>query len=116
MTQPGFDALTAKLIEAGVPVPPEADYSLSVSMSLTLSQILKRKLKLHDFDRLFDEPNEGAMPAEEVDKLNAFLADLMPHINSGDAPNLASLASTHGVDLQTAEELYRHFKDKLANL
>lgn len=116
MTQPGFDALTAKLIEAGVPVPPEADYSLSVSMSLTLSQILKRKLKFHDFDRLFDEPNEGAMPAAEVDKLNAFLADLMPHINSGDAPNLASLASTHGVDLQTAEELYRHFKDKLANL
>ena len=110
MTRAGFDALTSKLIGMGWAIGREADYCVSLSMASSFSRVLRRDLVVNEWDRKFTTANEQAMPEEAMNDLNVFISDLMPYINSSETPDLEMLASRHAVDLQTAKDLYAHFK------
>lgn len=43
-------------------------------------------------------------------KINHFLSEFIPYINSGNMPDLKNLAAKHGIDPDEAREIYKQVK------
>ncbi len=49
----GFDALTRILIQSGLHIGGEEDYSVGMSMVVTMQEILNRKINLDEYEALY---------------------------------------------------------------
>jgi hypothetical protein len=84
-------------------------------MLTTASDILKRKIKLNEYEHLFTKETSPAVK-ENLGKLNLLLKLAMPDINSGLEPDIEALAEKAGVDLQTASDLIKQIIGKYGKL
>jgi hypothetical protein len=108
MTDRGFKAL-AKGFSAN------PFLRVNLSMISTASDILKRKIRLIEYEDLFSiktsQPDQ-----ENLDKLNTLLKLVLPDINAGREPDIKALAVKAGVDIKTARKLITNVTEKLNNM
>ncbi|MBC8316020.1 MAG: hypothetical protein H8E51_11010 [Bacteroidetes bacterium] len=112
MTREGFDALTRMLIQSGLHIGGEEDYSVGMSMLMTMQEILNKKIKLNEYEKYFPEKNDNTVPQKELDNINRFMNLLLPYINAGTQPDLSTLARQAGIDPEEAQSLYDQLKNK----
>lgn len=112
MTEAGFRELTRSLIKSGLPISGDEDYSVGLSMVMTMEEILKKKIILNDYEMYFPEKDDNPLPKKDLDQINSFLTLLLPSINAGTQPDLQSLARQSGIDLKEAQNLYDQLKGK----
>jgi len=115
MTDKGFKALAEGLNEYEYNFPAEPFIRVNLSMIITASDILKRKIRINEYEDLFSK--ETSAPVQEnLDKLNTFLGLVMPDINAGREPDINALAVKAGVDIKTARALIKQIKGKLNDM
>jgi hypothetical protein len=73
-------------------------------MLVTAERILKKRLTLNPYEKLFT-PASSPQQKAELDKMNRFLQSVLPAINSGKAINIQALAMEAGVDEALAKKL-----------
>lgn len=104
MTDKGFKALVNGLNKFGYDFSFDPYVRVNLTMLRTASDILKRDIDLLKYEKLFSKrstPEEK----EKLDKLNLLLEYLIPDINAGREPDVASLAAKAGVDIEIAKDL-----------
>lgn len=112
MTDRGFKTLIGQLNECGYEIDDVPDFRVNMAMYSTACKILKKKIKMNRYESLFDsEPSRENDP--ELNKMNAFIAELLPYLNSGEKPDLNTLADRHQVLPETANSLYEQLKSRL---
>jgi hypothetical protein len=112
MTASSFDEMTQLLIESGLDIPEMEDFSIGLGMDLAISEILKRKLTVNPYSKLFPEKKASAEEVRELNEVNQFLDAIIPFINSGEEPNIPLIAAQIGIDVSEATELYLSIKEK----
>jgi hypothetical protein len=104
MTERGFNALAETLIKSSVDIPGDPQIQVSMAMLLATESILKKKIRLNPYESLFQvkpsEVNQG-----EMDKINNFIARLLPQVNAGVIPDIESLAKEMDIDVIAARQL-----------
>jgi hypothetical protein len=115
MTDIGFKALVEGLNEYGYNLSLNPFLRVNLTMLTTASDILKRKIKLNEYEHLFTKETSPAVK-ENLGKLNLLLKLAMPDINSGLEPDIEALAEKAGVDLQTASDLIKQIIGKYGKL
>jgi hypothetical protein len=111
MTDRGFESLVENLNEFGYNFSPEPFIRVNPSMITTASDILKKKIKLNEYDQLFEvEPSPSNK--EKIDKINKLLQLALPDLNAGLKPNIEELAIKAGVDIKTAKDIIKRIIDK----
>ena len=106
MTSKGFDAFTRMLIQSGLPIGREEDYSVGMSMVMTMQEILNRKIMFDEYEQYFPDKVDNPMPQKDLDNLSHFMNLLLPFINAGKKPDLIALAHQAGIDPEEAQSLY----------
>jgi len=87
MTDRGFKALAEGLNDYGLNFSADPFLRVNLSMISAASNILKRKIRLVEYEDLFTK--ETSQPDQEnLDKINSFLRLVMPDINAGRKPEL----------------------------
>lgn len=115
MTDRGFMALVGGLNEYGYNFSSEPFIRVNLSMIITASDILKRKIRINEYEDLFSK--ETSQPVQEnLDKINTFLGLVMPDINAGRKPDIDVLAVKAGIDIKTARALIKKIKGKLNDM
>jgi len=115
MTDCGFEELVDCLIDYGYDISSVPDFRVNPSMLSTAGDILKQEFYLNEYDALFSkETSEESF--EELDKVNRFLALLMPDINAGRKPDIEKLAKRAGVDVETAGDIVQQLMDRLGTM
>ena len=112
MTREGFDAFTRMLIQSGLHIGGEEDYSVGMSMVVTMQEILNRKIKLNEYEAWFPEKIDHPIPQKDLDNINRFMNLLLPYINAGTQPDLIALAHQAGINPDEAQSLYDQIKNK----
>ncbi len=111
MTDRGFRALSEGLNEYGFDFSADPFLRVNLSMLTTAADILKRKIRLNEYENLFSK--ETSQPDKEnLDKLNALLKFVLPDINAGREPDIEFLAAKAGVDIETARDLISQIRGK----
>jgi len=114
MTDRGFCALVAGLNEYGNDFSDDPFIRVNPSMLLTAQDILKKKITLNEYDELFKQ-EPSVQVQGELDKLNAFMAMVLPDINAGREPDIETIAKKAGVDVEMAHELVQSLINRLDN-
>ncbi|MCB9246978.1 MAG: hypothetical protein H6606_11190 [Flavobacteriales bacterium] len=114
LTKRAFDSLSRKLIDCGLDLTPQEDYSLGLSMQQTIEKILKRKIRVNDYEAYFPEMPESTAQDVHIEQMNAFLNELIPYINSGKTPDIPALANAYSIDVESAKSIYKNLKDKFS--
>ena len=104
MTDRGFSAHTRKMNKHGFDLSLEPQIRIHPSMLITAERILKKKLDLNPYEKLFT-PESTSQAKAELEKLNRFLQSVLPLINAGKKPDIKALAKEAGVDSSLAEQL-----------
>jgi hypothetical protein len=112
MTERGFNKLILGLNEYGFNLSADPLIRVNLTMLTTVSEILKRKIKLNEYEDLFSRETSES-DKENMDKLNIFLGLIIPEINTGRKPDIQTLASKAGVDIATARNLVEEIMKKL---
>ena len=108
-------ALAAGINDYGYQFSDESFIRVNTSMLVTAKDILKKELVLNGYDGLFHiEPYEEVQG--ELDKLNAFMAMILPDINAGRKPDIEAMAKKAGVDIETARDLVKNVLGKLDDM
>jgi len=115
MTDRGFRALVEGLNEYGYNFSSDPFVRINLSMISTASDILKRKIRLNEYEDLFTKETSPA-DQETLDKLNTLLRLVLPDINAGREPDIEALAEKAGVDIKTARDLMRQIMGKFNNM
>lgn len=104
MTDPAFRDLVSLFNKPGFGLDAEPDIRVCPSMIITTEEILRKKVKLPEYDRLFAP---ASFPEEQanLEKLNRLLQLALPAINAGRKPDIAELARQVGLEQQTAKEV-----------
>ena len=104
MTDRGFEALAKRFNQCGYEISGEPDIRVTVTMLTTAEKILKKKINLNEYENLFEvKPTES--DSGEIRKLNKLMDLVIPEINAGRRPDIASMAKKTGVDEHTAREI-----------
>lgn len=107
LTDKGFDELTAALEKAGLPLPPDSDIRVSLSMVAAAGKILNRDIEINPYELLFTGNDDESEKDESLpDGHNLFLNLIIPYINENRLPDLKTLADQAGIDIETANELW----------
>ena len=112
MTEEGFRELSRMLIASGLHIDGKEDYSVGMSMLVTMQEILKKKIILKEYESLFPEKETNPLSQKDLDGINGFMKLLLPYINSGTQPDLEILARQAGIEPETAHSLYQQIKNK----
>ncbi len=104
------------LIASGLHIDGKEDYSVGMSMLVTMQEILKKKINLNEYETLFPEKETNPMSQEDLNGLNRFLNLLLPYINVGTQPDLEILAHQAGIEPETAHSLYQQLKNKFGKI
>jgi hypothetical protein len=115
MTDRGFTALTEGLNEYGYSFSADPFLRVNLSMISTASDILKRKIRLIEYEDLFSLETSPS-DQENLDKLNTLLKLVLPDINAGREPDIKALAKKAGVDIQTARDLIKQIMGKFNDM
>jgi hypothetical protein len=70
----------------------------------TASEILKKKIDLIKYEKLFLKKSSPA-EKENLDKLNHLISLALPDINAGREPDVKSLAEKAGLDFDAARDI-----------
>lgn len=110
-TDRGYLALVNAMNKLGFSLSEEPDIRVNTSMLITSRKILKKEIKLNDYDHLFhiDTPPKDQ---KVLDNLNAFMRMILPDINAGRKPDIEKLAADAGIDIETARNLVKTLFDK----
>jgi len=73
-------------------------------MVSTASDILKKKIDLIKYEKLFSKKSSPA-EKENLDRLNMLIGLALPDINAGREPDIESLAVKAGLDIETARDI-----------
>ena len=115
MTDRGFNALVNRLNTYGYDLPDEPDIRVNFSMITTAKKILKKDIRLNEYESLFTtEP-----PGEEqgiINKLNRLMPMALPDVNAGREPDIETMAKKAGVDIETAREIMKKVMNKTNEL
>lgn len=112
MTDRGFEVLVDCLNDYGYDITGDPDYRVNPSMLSTAGEILKKDFHLNEYEALFSkEPSDES--DEELDKINRFLALLVPEINTGRNPDIETLARKAGIDVETARNIVQQLMNRL---
>jgi hypothetical protein len=104
MTERGFDGLVKELNQFGFDISPEPQIRVHPSMFVTSERILKKRIILHPYEKLFF-PEATQEQKNELAKINKFLQSVLPAINAGTVLNIEALAREAGVDEAFAKKL-----------
>ena len=104
ITDKGFSGLTQMMNRHGLDFPTEPQIRIHLSMLVTAERILKKKISLNPYERLFT-PESTPQEKAEIEKLNRFLRSVLPAINAGKKPDIKVLAKEAGVDVSLVEKL-----------
>jgi len=104
MTDRGFSALVEGLNKYGYEFSDEPLIRVNLTMVSTASEILKKKIDLIKYEKLFSKKSSPA-EKENLDKLNLLISLALPDINAGREPDIKSLAVKAGLDLETAQDV-----------
>jgi hypothetical protein len=115
MTDRGFNQLIKTFNKFGYELEPDPDHRVNFSMLSTAGEILKKDLNENKFDKLFQKKTS---PDEQktLDGINYYMSLVVPFINDGKKPDIASLAREAGIDIKTAREITAHLIERLGKL
>ncbi len=97
-----------ELLAGQVALPEEPDWRASMNMIVSTRQILGKAEPSAAYIELFEEEPASEPTSEEkeqLERLNAFMAELGDHRNHGRSYALEELAARHGISLQTARQI-----------
>ena len=112
MTDRGFIALVEGLNACGYDFSPDPFVRVNPVMVTTASDILKRKIELFRYERLFSKESSPAKK-ENLDRLNRLLDMAMQDINAGRQPDIEAYAKRAEVDPETARRVIEQVTAKL---
>lgn len=81
-TDRGFLALVSAINQFGYQFSEEPDIRVNMSMLITSEKILKKKIRLNEYDNLF-HIESSPKDKEMLDNLNVFMSLILPDINAG---------------------------------
>jgi hypothetical protein len=113
MTDFGYDSLVSALNSMGIDAPVEPDIRLHASMKSAIREITGRDPVLIPFESNFSQEPADKENSPELEALNAFLAELMPAINSRARIDLEELIHRTGADPDAAKAIYMDLMRKL---
>ncbi len=110
MTDKGFSKLAETLISESLNIFEYPDLRLNPTMLTTAGEILKKKIELNEYEKLF---TKESTPGEqkELDKINNMIELMLPDINAGKKPDLRALAQKTGIDIRTIEDIALQLTD-----
>ena len=114
-TDRGFLALVNAINQFGYQFSEEPDIRVNLSMLITSEKILKKKIRLNAYDKLFQivsSPEEK----ETLDNLDYFMSLIVPDINAGRIPDIEKNAAKAGIDIETARNFYKAVSDKFRQM
>jgi hypothetical protein len=115
MTDRGFKPLAEGLNEYGYNFSADTFQRINLSMISAASDILKRKIRLNEYDDLFSKEISPSNQ-KNLDKLNTLLRLVLPDINAGHEPDIEVLAVKAGVDIKTARNIIKQIMGKFNNV
>jgi len=114
-TDRGFLTLVNAINPFGFEFSEEPDIRVNMSMLITSEKILRKKIRLNEYDNLFhieSSPKDKKM----VDNLNVFMSLILPDINAGVTPNIEKYAAIAGLDVEAARDLVKNLLKKFDKL
>lgn len=112
MTERGFEALSNALNGFGYSFSSQPFLRVNLSMISTASDILKRKIQLNEYEKLFTRKTAPENQAE-LDRINALLQQAIPDINAGRQPDIRKLADETGMDAEEVKRIIKSITGKL---
>lgn len=112
MTDFGYNSLVSELKIMGIKASAEPDIRLHPSMKSAIQEITGRDPELIPFESYFSQEPVEKEHSPELDALNAFLAELMPAINSRAKINLDELIQRTGAEPDAAKAIYKDLMRK----
>ena len=114
-TDRGFLALVNAINQFGYQFSAEPDIRINMSLLITSEKILKKKIRLNEYDHLFhveSSPEEK----ESMDNLNYFMSLILPDFNAGRVPDIEKMAAKAGIDVETARNIYNAVSEKFRKM
>lgn len=102
LTDRGYDALSERLRACGLNTG-EADVRVRPTMVNTASEVLRRKIELNPYEKLFDVKADPEAEAT-LEKINQVLQLALPYVNNDQQPDIDALAAQAGVDPDEVRE------------
>jgi len=112
MTVRGYKALVKGLNEYGYELDSDPHVCVNPAMLTTASDILRKKIDLLKYDRLFTKESSPAVK-ESIEKLNVLIELALPDINAGRMPDILALSEKAGTDPETAKTIIEQLIGKL---
>ncbi len=115
LTDRGFSSLAGSLRSFYPQISDEPFTRVSVTMIATAEKILKKKIILNEYEKLFYKKPSGE-DSRTTGKMNRLLALALPYINSGKEPDIEKLAAESGLDHETVRQIIANVTDKLKDM
>ena len=115
MTDKGFSALVDGLNKYGYEFSSDPGIRVKPLTVSTVSEILKKKIDLNEYDRLFARESSPEKK-EELGKLNKLMDLVMRDINAGRQPDVEAYANKTGVDPEAARDLISHIMERFKKM
>jgi hypothetical protein len=115
LTDRGYLQMSNILNSHGIGIPTDPDIRLHLPMVKVIEKVLKKRLELNPFARLFETKSSPESEAMMV-KLNQFMALALPFVNSGTNPDVDALAKEAGIDPEIARDLLKKSMDKIRKM
>lgn len=115
MTDRGFQTLAERLNNAGFRLYPDPDIRVTMAMSTTAGNILKKEIHLNEYDALFTK-DVPAGNSEHINKLNKLMEMAIPDLNDGKKPDIKALAHETGLDEETVKSVLKHVTESIDSM
>jgi hypothetical protein len=109
MTDRGFDALVSALNGFGFDISEEPFIRVNISMLNVASEILKKKIRLVEYEDLFSKKT-SVSDQKNLEKINLMLRSVLPDINANREIDIEQIADEAGVDIKIARKLINDLK------
>ena len=114
-TDRGFLTLVNAINSFGFEFSEEPDVRVNMSMLITSEKILRKKIRLNEYDNLF-QVESSPKDKKMMDNLNTFMSLILPDINAGVTTNIEKYAAIAGLDVESARDLVKNLLKKFDKL